>query len=597
MRPPNAPLEAGRPDEISVVEDVRGGPGVDGPERTTTSLPGDLDLMMPPPPRRRGGLRRVLGVALLIVAYAAVIATAVVRDYASLPALQRPRAEVRGDWIFRGGEKFLVKGVGWDPARPGELPWERTLDPKAVDEDFRRIREAGFNTIRTWDALTAEELTLAERHDLAVLQGIWVDPQGDFGDPGFRSRALARVREVVAYSRESNAVVGYLVMNEPTPGHVLDQGIDGTRALLREIAVAVRHLDPGALVSFSNWPGAEMLREETLDFQSANLYPFRPGILVDAVGYEGMVRLWSSGLSGDRPLLVTEFGQSVAPAARAGPDGPGGVDEAEHAEIMPRLAEAIVAGGGAGGAAFMWNDGWWKDNDRPGDENVHDPDDPEEWFGLLAMDEIGDRRGRERPALQALREWNRAVFTLPRSGSLPSRQVDVEIHHPSRAEALVSCSIDGGPELEVPVVREGDWLRGRLGLPVAAKEPVRLDLALRDGLETVVRTRRTVVPPAAQIDLDLTVNGQGSWRELVVRARNSRAEPVTDREVILVVTDASRYADVVHRLITDATGTVRQPVRLPLPPGVALAVAAIREDGAPPRALTYQFLSTDQVVE
>jgi len=557
----------------------------------------DWRISIPPPPKRGSGLLRLLGVILLVGAYAAVIATILVRSFASLPPLQRPRAEVRGDWIFRNGEKFLVKGVGWDPARPGELPWSRSRDPETVADDFRRIREAGFNTIRTWDALSPEELAEAERQSLAVLQGIWVDPHGDFSDPQFRAEEIEKIRAVVSYSRASNTVVAYLVMNEPAPGHVLREGVETTRAFLREIAVSVRELDPGALVSFSNWPGAEMLREPELDLLSANLYPFRPGVLVDALGYEGMINLWSRHLAGERPLLVTEFGQSVALMANTEPDGPGGLDEAEHALLMPRLAEALVAGGAAGGVAFMWNDGWWKDHDEPGDENHHDPDDPEEWFGLVAMDSLGDQRGRPRPALKALRRWNRAVLTLPRSGPATSTELDVEIHHPSRADATVGCAIDGGPELHVPVVREGEWLRGRMGLPLDADEPVHLEWTIREGSEVVARSRRVVIPPAARIDLELTSEGGGSWCMLTVRARDSRGAALVDRELILVVTEPSRRADVMHRLVTDSTGKIRQAVQLPPPPGVALAVAAIRDGETPPRALTYRLLESGEIIE
>ena len=36
----------------------------------------------------------------------------------------RNRVDVRGEWLYVDGEPFLVKGVGYSPARPGQLPWE-----------------------------------------------------------------------------------------------------------------------------------------------------------------------------------------------------------------------------------------------------------------------------------------------------------------------------------------------------------------------------------------------------------------------------------------------------------------------------------------
>ena len=356
-------------------------------------------------PTRARRVRRLAGVLAVLGLYVAGIFAFAWRQGPTTAAV-RPRCEARDGAFWQDGEKVLVKGVGYDPARPGELPWQRTRSKELLETDFGAIRAAGFNTVRVWEPLDQAGLDAASRHGLRVIQGLWIDPEGKLADPAFREAAVKRATEAAKATAGHPAVLAWLVMNEPRPATVLEQGLEPTRTLLREVAAAVRAADPGVPVGFASWPGLEMLDEPSLDFVAANLYPFRPGKLLDAVGYEGLVRLWQAR-AGGRPFLVSEFGVSVAPGTIA-PDAPGGATEEEQAEALPRHADAVMRAGAVGGSVFMWIDGWWKNNEQKGDENTHDPDDGEEWFGLRAMDTLTDDVGRERPALAAMRQIGRA---------------------------------------------------------------------------------------------------------------------------------------------------------------------------------------------
>ena len=61
-----------------------------------------------------------------------------------------PEIEIKGDWIYVDGERFLVKGVGYSGWRPHELPWQVRPDGSLMENDFKLISEAGFNALRTW---------------------------------------------------------------------------------------------------------------------------------------------------------------------------------------------------------------------------------------------------------------------------------------------------------------------------------------------------------------------------------------------------------------------------------------------------------------
>jgi hypothetical protein len=542
-------------------------------------------------PTRGRRVRRLLAMAGALAAYVAVT-TFLAHRYSGLPASGPRRCEVIGGSLYKDGEKFLVKAVGWDPSLPGELPWKRQRSVHRFEEEFARIRAAGFNAVRTWEVLSAVELAAAERHGLAVLQGIWVDRDGAFSDPEFRRRELEKVAGAVRASRSNRAVLAYLVMNEPRPEHVLAEGLEATRSFLKEIAAVVRREDPGALVSFSSWPGLEFLDEPSFDVVAVNLYPFRPSSILDAIGYAGMVKLWKRLHAGKRPLLVTEFGVSVAPN-RPLPDGPGGASEAEQAEILPRLAESIVRGGAGGGAVFMWNDGWWKNADAPGDENTHDPDDGEEWFGLIAMESLSDVRGRRRPALQAITEWNRAVLTLPQDGSVRSREVEVEAHVEAEG-ARIEVSVNGTEPITVPVVREGLWLRGRLGLAARARGPQRLRFTILGPDDRPWKvSERVVVPPGEGPSLTLRADSVGSTRRVVAKVTDSEGRPLAGAVVRIGAAEPSRRFNRTFRLETDGGGEAWAEIQLPPAPGFILVAAALEgAPGDPPLAMDAVVLGS-----
>jgi hypothetical protein len=464
-----------------------------------------------------------------------------------------------------------VKGVGYDPARPGELPWARDRSIERVDHDFRRMREAGFNTVRTWEPLTVEELDTAARHELAVIQGIWVDPEGDFAADAFRQAAVDKAAAIGKASRGHPAVLSWLLMNEPRPEAVRRSGLEPTRRLLREMAAAVRAVDPGVPVGFSSWPGLEMLDEPSLDFVAVNLYPFRPSHLRAAVGYQGMVRLWRERQAGDRPLLVSEYGLSVAPVTPA-PDAPGGETEERQASGLATMAGELIAAGAAGGAVFLWIDGWWKNNETVGDEQSHDPADGEEWFGLVAMDAAGDRDGRARPALAAMQAFNEAILTEPPDGPVGGREVEVEVHCERTGALELTASLDGGPPVRVPVVREGPWLRGRLGLRTDVAGAQELALVLADGNGPVASFHRTLVPDAPALDLEV-VPGTRRVRAL---AKDAAGAPLPARTLRLAVTEPTRLLDTLHEAVTDQDGSAL--IEVPESPSFVLVSAAM--DGA-----------------
>ena len=146
------------------------------------------------------------------------------------------RVQVRGEWLYVDGEPFLIKGIGYSPYRPGQVPWRDRLDPAVVEQDFQRITAAGFNTIRTWSPLPPEILELANQHGLMVLQGIWVEQHGDYTAAAFQDMMAQVIRQEVARAKGHSNVLAFLVGNELLPEQVFRTTVPETETLLKRAA-------------------------------------------------------------------------------------------------------------------------------------------------------------------------------------------------------------------------------------------------------------------------------------------------------------------------------------------------------------------------
>jgi len=119
---------------------------------------------------------------------------------AFFPANGQPVIELQNGFFYLDGEKFFIKGIGYEGILPGAAPWSRTLPEAVLRADLARIVDGHFNTIRSWGAIPESELAIIAEYGLKVIMGIWIDPGGDFGDPGFVASTLQQVEDVLAYA-------------------------------------------------------------------------------------------------------------------------------------------------------------------------------------------------------------------------------------------------------------------------------------------------------------------------------------------------------------------------------------------------------------
>ncbi|HSG46923.1 MAG TPA: hypothetical protein VLA43_03810 [Longimicrobiales bacterium] len=359
--------------------------------------------------------------------------TVIRQRWSEPPAPPGGTFSVGPDHLLKDGEPFRIRGVVYVPGYPGHLPWDTEIAAdlpeklrNSIDRDLEQIAEMGANTVRLWGAPRYAYEAIARLGTLHFIQTLWIDPEaGDLHDPAFKASTRAYIRTVVdriqsVFPGGSAPLVAYLVGNELSARTILatdaahpaldryegshvrtGAGLSPSEVFLAEMADYVKGYEEERygvthLVSYANQIyTADLIDTPFLDFRSHNVYPYdipyvRPGTSAGSVTGT-LLQGWVEELKARHPgvpLLVTETGLSVSPNAphRGPPDyGYGGNTETEQAAgLLQALEDAATARGpSAGVVVHEFLDAWWKFGLE--DSFTQDPDDVEEWFGLIRL--------------------------------------------------------------------------------------------------------------------------------------------------------------------------------------------------------------------
>ncbi|KAF5415552.1 MAG: Cell surface glycoprotein [Candidatus Methanogaster sp.] len=315
---------------------------------------------------------------------------------------------------------FLFKGVDYSPHMPGESPEE--LERANFTQDFKWMANANVNTIRTYDYVPVKILDNASKKEIKVIEGIWFNQSGNFTNESFKCEVKDHIKEVINRDKDHPAIVGWCIGNELNVTAVENAGKENTELFLEDLHDYAKSLDPNPdhFVTHANWPPLDHLDLSFFDVVSFNVYSYWPQKVVDS-GYQGYL----NGLREEYPdktVLITEFGYSVSyPRDRY--DHYGNNSEEDQAELIKERWGDILATTKAGGMVFEWNDEWWKNGEDVGDEDTHDGNDAEEWFGIIAVEGISSEVYdiRKRPAYCAVKEMfggiTKKVYVVDKSGS------------------------------------------------------------------------------------------------------------------------------------------------------------------------------------
>lgn len=339
------------------------------------------------------------------------------------------RVEVDGKRFRLGDRSFFLRGVTYGTFRPrGDAAF--FPEREQLKHDLSAMHEAGFTAVRTYTTPPPDLLELAADWDLRVVAGVfWPDWRYLLGSSrrGARRMAADARRSVRAAARELAAceqVMAVAIGNEIPADVVRWMGTSPVAGLLDELADVVREQDDRCLVTYGNYPTAEYLPLQGMDFLTFNVFLERR---LDLHRY--LTRLHH--LAGDRPLVIGELGLDA---------GVGSAGEQRQADHLDWQLETAIERGAAGTFVFSWTDEW-----AVGGHDV------EGWhFGLTRADRT------PRPSLEVARRWNGMAVADLRD-DWPSLSVVVCAYNAAATldECLRhTCALDY-PDLEVLVVDDG----------------------------------------------------------------------------------------------------------------------------------------------
>jgi glycosyltransferase involved in cell wall biosynthesis len=329
---------------------------------------------------------------------------------------------VNGRFLYVGTEKLWIRGVTYGtflPAVAGDDGYAATV----VDEDFARMAATGINAVRLYDVPPDWVLDAALHHGLWVSVDVpWEEHIAFLDEADVERSIVTRSSEAVGRCAGHPAILAFSIGNEIPSRIVRWHGADRVVDFLERLADAARSADPGALITYVNYPSTEYLRLRGVDYDAWNVY------LERTEDFERYVARLQN-LSADRPVVISELG---ADSQRLG--------EAAQADLVSSQVRSAFAAGSSGTFVFAWTDEWAR-----GGAAVTDWD-----FGMTT------RERAPKPALGALQAAYRDV-PFPDDLSWPGISVVLCSYNGARVigRCLEGLARQDYPDLEVIVIDDG----------------------------------------------------------------------------------------------------------------------------------------------
>jgi exo-beta-1,3-glucanase (GH17 family)/cellulose synthase/poly-beta-1,6-N-acetylglucosamine synthase-like glycosyltransferase len=205
------------------------------------------------------------------------------------------KPSIEPEWPRRG-----VYGMAFSPFRSGQDPAQRILpSPAEIDADLRLLSEASVNAVRTYSSLgtLAEIPRLAQKHNLKVSVGAWLDRQHDVN--------RLEVDAAIRLGNQFPNVIRLFIGNE-----VILRG-DLTVAELGAELDRVREATAQPVSTAEPWhvwiTHPELARH--VDFIGVHLLPYWEGIHVDrAVDFVVERMQLLAKTFPDKPIVIAEVG-------------------------------------------------------------------------------------------------------------------------------------------------------------------------------------------------------------------------------------------------------------------------------------------------
>jgi len=343
----------------------------------------------------------------------------------SVFAQSKTNIEIKDNWYYLNGEKYFIKAIGYEiGARPGQHPYQgvRADDLNLMKFDLKVIKEAGYNTIRTWSQFSDPQLKLVQSSGLKLIMGIDISPDKDYGDPKFVNECEDKLLQVMSYAKKYDCIITYLILNEPQTDHIHAVTGKAFVSLMKRLTEIIHKEHAGIPVTISaNAMISDYIDENIFDVYAYNCYDHSEGQTA-TMGFKDYVKglVEMNGLK--KPFICTEFGYSVS---HKGFGRYGGQTLTQQSNGLIDNYRDLLDAGAVGMCPFYYADGWWKG----GDENYHNPEQPEEWFGFWGYSDVNDKFGSPRPVWFAMRDYMKALIISPKNNDIyQSGKIPLELY-------------------------------------------------------------------------------------------------------------------------------------------------------------------------
>ncbi len=322
--------------------------------------------------------------------------------------------QIKDNWYYLNGEKFFIKALGYElGARPGQHPYQgkRADDLDLLRYDLKVIKEGGYNTIRTWSQFSEAQLKEVQASGLKLIMGLEINPDGNYNDPDFVKKCENDVSNVMKYAKKYDCIITYLVINEPQTAHIYNTGAASFVNLMKNLISVIHREHPGIPVTLSaNAMISDYLDENYFDVYAYNCYDHGEAQTA-TMGFKNYIKYLCRLNGYDKPFICTEFGYSVS---HRGFGRYGGQTLTQQSDGLISNYRDLIDAGAVGMCPFYYADGWWKG----GDQNYHNPEQPEEWFGFWGYSDLNDKYGSPRPVWFALRNYMKALVLSPKNNEI-----------------------------------------------------------------------------------------------------------------------------------------------------------------------------------
>lgn len=365
-----------------------------------------------------GLMNRFLHRSVILLFFSAIVffsASAEVFAYSG----RKPIVAISGTSIHVDGKQFFVKAVSYSLSYPGKELFDE-IPFSVFENDFKNIKKAGFNTIRSYEPLPDALLDLAEKNQLYVIEGIiHVDDGTDFSSEEVLEDLKKEAVSIVRRHSDRPSILFWSLWNDAPfnwgvrGGNVVNRfGMKVVNDFLRDIYRAIKTADQSRPVTASNVLNAPgyAVGLDFIDVIGLNVYigisDWVTGQFEEDLGKKVVARLETIAEDYKKPLYVSEMGQSDFSKIMS------------QEKVIPTQIR-LIGRRLAGFCLFQWQDDWSK-----GGNVFRQVEDIETHWGLVNA--YRNKKSGFSSVATAVRESPYSSFVTPQNASLEEEMLPLK---------------------------------------------------------------------------------------------------------------------------------------------------------------------------